>query len=76
MENFQWFNGAFGDMDGVTHFTHKREIAVHFLIQNTDLTKFDSKCNRDLTRFDGMVRFNIYCTEDRIRKKLSGTPSC
>lgn len=52
-----------GVVDGAMHFTRKRGVTIRFI----DITKFDSKCNSDLTRFDGKVCQIIYCIENRVR---------
>lgn len=54
-------------VDGLMHFTHKREVEICLLIQNGDLTKLDSKCTSGLTRCDGKVHLIVYCIEDGIR---------
>ena len=63
-----------GVADGVMHFTHMREVAICLLIQNSDLTEFDNKCNSGLTRFNGKVHLIIYCIEDKVRQKCQGDP--
>jgi len=60
--NYTYHEKAFCNVaDGAMRFTHGRVAAIHLLIQSSDLTKFDSKCNSGLTRLDGKVQFIIYC---------------
>lgn len=64
---FHWWDTGTSVTDGVKCFTYKREIETCLLILN-ELTKFDSKCDSDLRRFNGKVHFVIYCIEDRVSK--------
>lgn len=61
-------------VDGVVHLTDKR-VFMCFLIQKSNLTKFNSNCDSGLTRFDGKVHLIVYCIEDRVRQNCQGESS-
>lgn len=62
-------------MDGVTHFTPKREIAKCLLIENSDLTKSDNKWDGVLARGNCKVHWIIHCIVDRLRQYSQGDPA-
>lgn len=49
-------------MDGVTYPSHTREVEIRLLMQNNDLTKFDSTYDSGLFRFKGNT---CLCTAQR-----------